>query len=58
MGPYKSSTGSSYTYNPIPLGWDAAQVSCNEQGGHLASYRSAPEQAEVELFYINGVSGW
>jgi hypothetical protein len=42
-----ASNGLTYIFNATPLAFDAAEASCRSAGGHLASYRSWKEQAEV-----------
>jgi hypothetical protein len=44
---YSSSTGNSFLLNVSYQAFPAAEQSCKDSGGHLASYESEAEQAEV-----------
>lgn len=48
-------TGSTYTLNTNKMVSRDAQAYCNLQGGHLASYTSYDEQAEVEAYFTSQV---
>ena len=50
---YNTSTHS-YLLNTKAMNFSAAEAWCQTQGGHLASYNNAEEQAAVERFYVNG----
>jgi hypothetical protein len=53
---YSHSSGSRYLLNTHPMNFSMAQAFCNVNGGHLASYASAAEQAAVEQYYVtNGM---
>jgi hypothetical protein len=52
---FKASTNVSFTMNTEPLNQQMAQEACNGVCGHLAAYRSAREQSEVEQYYITQV---
>jgi hypothetical protein len=45
-----------YNFNNEPVDQATGQARCNDQGGHLASYLSLGEQAEVEKYFIDMVS--
>lgn len=47
------SKGSQFLWNTLPMNFSAAQQYCNDQGGHLASFVSLPEQRDVEQYLIN-----
>ncbi len=42
-----------FTFNPVPKNFDDAEASCNSQGGHLATYSSVAEHADVEKHFID-----
>lgn len=55
--PYTSNyTGGVFTLHTVVANQSSAQLVCNAQGGHLASFSSLEEQAEVEGAYLNLVS--
>lgn len=54
---FTSANGVNYTFNNLALNQSASQALCNRQCGHLASYLTAQEQADVEIFYIDNVRG-
>jgi hypothetical protein len=45
---YTSSRNNTFTFYSSVATQAAAQATCNQQGGHLASYVSEEEQFEVE----------
>jgi hypothetical protein len=51
--PYTASTGNAFRFYATPLNKTDAEVECNMYGGHLASYLSLAEQAEVEQWYMD-----
>jgi hypothetical protein len=55
--PYNSSRGRSFMLNPTPANGSAAERTCRDQGGHLASFLSLAEQQEVEGYYLGRVGG-
>ena len=44
-------TNSTFTFNTGAKTQADAEMSCQEQGGHLAVYSSEAEQADVEAYY-------
>jgi hypothetical protein len=55
--PYTSKTHkNTYNFNNEPMDQEHAEETCKCQGGHLVSYSSAPEQAEVEKYFVDMVS--
>lgn len=46
------STGNTFFLNTSYMNFSSAESACAASGGHLASYLSQQEQAEVEQFYI------
>ena len=55
--PYTSNyTGGVFTLHTAVANQSSALLVCNAQGGHLASFSSLEEQAEVEGAYLNLVS--
>jgi hypothetical protein len=54
---FKASSNASFTMNLEPLSQQQAEEACNGVCGHLAAYRSAREQNDVEQFYITQVCG-
>ena len=50
-----SSSGAVFSFNYWQRNASEAQTHCNQQGGHLASFSSLLEQAEVEQAFIDGV---
>jgi hypothetical protein len=53
---YTTSSGVNFTFNNIAVNFTRAEDMCNQQCGHLASYSSQIEQADVESWYIEQVS--
>jgi hypothetical protein len=54
---FKSSTGGVFTWSTQQLAFADAEGYCRQMGGHLATYSSIDEQAEVEQFYLDKVRG-
>jgi hypothetical protein len=50
---YNSTTGGTFLLNVSYQGFAAAQQTCKDNGGHLASFSSEAEQAEVEKYYAS-----
>jgi hypothetical protein len=46
------STGNTFFLNTSYMNFSSAESACAASGGHLASFLSQQEQAEVEQFYI------
>jgi hypothetical protein len=50
---YNSTTNQTFIFTPAVKNFTDAEQSCQDQGGHLASYSSEAEQAEVEKYYVS-----
>ncbi len=48
-----TSTGMTFVFHAVPATQQEAEAMCNVDDGHLASYASLEEQAEVEQFFMN-----
>jgi hypothetical protein len=46
-------TAATFYLNTTPSTFDEAEIACQTEGGHLASYSSFEEQVEVESFYLD-----
>jgi hypothetical protein len=55
--PYQATDGSSFQFNNLQADANGAEMGCQKQCGHLASYSSLSQQAEVEAYYEAAVSG-
>jgi hypothetical protein len=49
---YNSTTGT-FLFNVSYQGFASAEQACKDNGGHLASFKSEAEQAEVEAYYTS-----
>jgi hypothetical protein len=49
---YNATTNNTFIFTPAVRSFTDAEASCVAQGGHLASYASEAEQAEVERYYV------
>ncbi len=54
---YTTASGVNFTFNNIAVNFTQAEDMCNQQCGHLTSYSSQIEQADVEVWYIEQVGG-
>jgi hypothetical protein len=50
---YNATTNNTFIFTPVVKNFTDAEASCVAQGGHLASYASEAEQAEVEKYYVS-----
>jgi hypothetical protein len=50
-------TNNTYLLNIAPLNFIDAEESCRQSGGHLTSYHSEEEQADVERYFVNTGGG-
>jgi hypothetical protein len=48
-----NSSGLTYVLNTTTTDQPSAQSSCNDQGGHLVSWRSLAEQREAEQYFTS-----
>ena len=50
-------SGAQFTFNNNNYTYDDAEIDCQMQGGHLASYDTMQEQKDVESFLVDNVGG-
>jgi hypothetical protein len=50
-----TSSGVQFTFNNNNYTYDAAEIDCQMQGGHLPSYETMREQQDVESFLVDNV---
>jgi hypothetical protein len=55
MDTYRDTSGDTFMVSTKPASFQAAQQSCLDRGGHLATYDSMDQQTEVELAFVDEV---
>ena len=50
-------SGAQFTFNNNNFTYDDAEIDCQMQGGHLASFDTMQEQKDVESFLVDNVGG-